>query len=162
MLEAARDVLLKFLGALLPKLLGWFYKQERIANDIKIRPNGEGDAITVIAGELPNIQIWLLATNLSPFTIEIDRLLVQVQHGAVIGEFCSVRKTQLKPATEALLKVESALSAHQTVGFFKYHTQSSYSMLYITAYINCGVHNLQIVRNVQVANTRMLGVPSAA
>ena len=162
MIEAARDILLKLLGAFIPSLLGWFYKPDRIARDIKIRPNSEGDAITIVAGELPNIQIWLLVTNLSPFKVEIDRILVQVQYGAIIGEFSGLRKTIVKPASEALVKVDSALTSHQVSSILKQRDNASYTVLYITAYISCQVHNLEVVRNVQTANTRILGAPSAA
>jgi hypothetical protein len=162
MLEAARDLLLKALGALLPTLLGWFYKPSRIDRDIKIRPNGEGEAITFYASELPNIQIWLQVTNLSPFTIEIDRLLVQVAYGTVIGEYATLRKTTLKPASEALVKVESALTTKQVSAVMAQRANASYATLYITAYVNCKVHNLELTRSPQTTNIRVLGVPSAA
>lgn len=162
MLEALRDIALKGLGALLPTLLGWFYRPERIDKDIKIRPHGEGEALTFSTNVLPNVQLWFQVTNLSPFSIEIDRMLVQVSYGPVIGEFCTLRKTKLKPASEALVKVESALTSLQAAAVVAQSGNANYATLYLTAYINCKVHNLEVTRSPQTTNIRVLGAKSAA
>ena len=162
MLEILRDLALKLLGALVPKLLGWLYKPARIEKDIKIRPLGEGEAVTLNAGDLPSVQIWLLVSNLSPFSLELDRVLVQLQYGGVIGEFTSVRKVSMKPASETQYKVESPLTSAQVRSTLRSRESFSYSTLYITAYINCKVHNIEVHRNPQTSNVRVIGVPGAA
>ncbi len=162
MLEAIRDLLLKALGAAVPVILGWFYKPGRIDRDIKIRPTGEGEALNFYASDLPNIQVWLQITNLSPFTIELDRILVQVSYGAVIGEFSSLRRITLKPASEELIKVESALTSKQVASVLVQSKTANYATLYITAFFNCKVHNLEVARNPQTTNIRVIGAPSAA
>jgi len=88
MLEAAKDILLKLFGALAPWLLGLIYKPEWISTRVKIRVTSDGEGVRVQGGELPDLQIWMQVTNLSPFSIEIDRVVAQVQLvGGVLGEF---------------------------------------------------------------------------
>ena len=156
MLEVAKDLLLKMLGGLLPSLLGWFYKAEWIDARIKLRVGSEGDGVTVQGGELPYLRIWLQVTNLSPFTIELDRVVAQVQlRGGVVGEFSHLHKHKIKPSSEEQFMLEGSLSQSQ-IAYLERQESSYQSTLYLTSYVNCRVHNLELRRNVQTTNVRYL------
>jgi hypothetical protein len=156
MFEALKDLFLKALGALLPTILGWVYKAHWIDTRLKLRVGSEGDGITVQGGELPYIRVWLQATNLSPFTVEIDRVIAQVQlRGGVIGEFVHLHKHELKPSSEELFLLEGALSSLQ-LAYLSRQQGGSEAVLYLTAFVNCKVHNLQLKRTVQTGNVRYL------
>ena len=155
MFEATKDLILKILGSLIPKLFGLAYKADWISEKIKLRPRTEGEAITFNCSELPTIQIWIQATNLSPFTIEIDRLLVQVQYGGHIGEFVALRRTSVMPVAEALIRIDGSLTEKQ-VTYLRAIKNTSYATLYLTAFINCAVHDLEITRSLQTTNLRLI------
>jgi hypothetical protein len=156
MLEAIKDISLKLLGALIPTILGWVYKAEWISARIKLRVGSEGEGITVQGGELPYLRVWLQVTNLSPFTIELDRLIAQVQlRGAVVGEFVHIHRHTIKPSSEEQFLLEGNLSSAQMAYLVRQPTTAE-SMLYLAAYINCDLHNLEVRRNVQTSNVRYL------
>jgi len=156
MLEAAKDLLLKTLGALLPILLGWFYKPEWIDSRIKLRVDSEGDGVTVQGGELPYLRIWFHVTNLSPFTIELDRVITQMQlRGRVIGEFSHLHKHIVKPSSEERFLLEGSLGANQ-LEYLERQEANHYPNLYLTVYANCRVHSLVLKRNAQTTSVRYL------
>src|SRR5207247_10514116 len=95
MLELLRDFALKALGELVPFIVAWFYKPEKISASLKFRVQGHGDGVTYECGDLPSVRIWFLVSNLSPFKVEIDRLQAQVAYGAVIGVIVHIRKHTL-------------------------------------------------------------------
>ena len=158
MFEAVRDLLLKALGVLLPTILGWVYKPEWIASLVRLRVGSGGEGITVQGGDLPYLRIWLQATNLSPFTIEFDRVIVQVQlGGGVVGEFTHLHKHKLKPSSEEQFLLEGALSTAQLAYLARQQVGTGVgATLYLTAFINCKVHNFELKRHVQSNNVRYL------
>ena len=66
-------------------LPGFFFRRrfskrwlaEHTAVDVRTRH----DPISICGGELPEVHIWLVVTNLSHFTIELDRLSTEFSFG---------------------------------------------------------------------------------
>jgi hypothetical protein len=160
MLEVAKDITLKLLGFLVPRLLGWFYKRSWIADRIKIRVSSEGDGVVVNGGrDLPNLRITMQVTNLSPFSIELDRVITQVAlRGGVLGEFVHLRHVALKPATETMFEIHGPLSQHQ-LDYLDRQPDRPDATLYLCAFVNCKVHNFQLDRQITAGNVRYINFP---
>lgn len=156
MLELLRDFTLKVFGHILPFVVAWLYKAEKIASGIKIRVPGEGDGVTFEGGELPRVRVWLRASNLSPFPVEIDRIALQVAYGAVIGEIAHIRKRSLPESKELEFLIEGYLNEKQVAYIQKNRSQNYETKLYLTAYLNSKIHNFEITREVQTNNVRFI------
>lgn len=87
MLSILSDFFVKFLAQVLPFLLRWYYKPEKIAAKIKVRISSDGDGIVFWGGEMPRAQAWLQITNLSPFPIRFDRIYGYFWYGTQLAPF---------------------------------------------------------------------------
>ena len=74
MFEILKEFAVKALGRVLPFLVSWYYKPDKLAKKIKIQVRGAGDGVVFECGELPYVRAWLEITNLSPFPVEFERL----------------------------------------------------------------------------------------
>lgn len=156
MLELLRDFALKTLGHIVPFVVAWLYKPQKIASDLKFRVPGEGDGVTYEGGELPRVRIWLRASNLSPFPVEIDRIAIQIAYGSVIGEISHIRKHILPASKEIEFLVEGSLNERQVSYIQKNLSKNFETKLYLTAYLNSKIHNFEIAREVQTNNVRLI------
>lgn len=156
MLELLRDFVLKALGIVAPIAVGWFYKPEKIAADLKFRVRGEGDGLTFEGGELPRIRIWLLVSNLSPFTVEIDRMVIHVVYGTVIGEFHHLRRRTLAASTEDEWLVEGSLNESQVAYIQKELKNAPQTKLNLMALVHSKLHNFEHAVSVEAKNVRLL------
>lgn len=156
MFELLRDFALKTLSLVLPFVVAWFYKPERIAGNLKFRVRGDGDGVTYECGELPSVRIWFLASNLSPFNVEIDRLQVQIAYGAVIGEVIHIRRHALPSSREAEFLIEGSLNERQVAYIRKNLHQKFETRLYLTAYVKSTIHSFELTREVNTNNVRLL------
>ena len=156
MLELLRDFTLKALGHLLPFAVAWFYKPEKIAADVKFRVRGDGDGVTYEGGELPKVRIWFLVSNLSPFKVEIDRMVIQLSFGSVIEEIAHIRKHEVGPSKEVEFLVETTLNSAQVAFIQKNLPQRLETKLYVAAFLNTKLHNFESVVHVSTSNVRMV------
>ena len=155
MFELLKDFSLKALGLVMPFVVRWLYKPAKLANGIKVRVRGEGDGVTYNCGELPNIRIWLLVTNLTPFEIEIDRIYGQLAYGCVIGEIFHLRRHVLPPAQEEEILIEVSLNEHQ-VQHIRRNVGKLETKLYFGAYVISKIHSLELAREIGTNNVRHL------
>jgi len=95
-------------------LLRWFFPRERLARlvDIDLRPRH--DPVTIYGGESPEIHIWIVLANRGYFSIELDRLTVEITAGAVVTQLHHLRRTQLLPNQQIEIFVRGSFTAEQT------------------------------------------------
>lgn len=153
MLDLLKDFLLKALGYVAPFAVRRFYRPTKIENGIKIRIRGEGDGVTYNCGELPNVRIWLLITNLTPFSVEFDRIWGQLAYGSTIGEVSHLRKHTLPPAQEKEILIEAALNECQAEYIRRNHGKMDTTVL-LGTYINCEIHSFELNREIKTNNVR--------
>jgi hypothetical protein len=159
MLELLRDFGLKAAGHLVPFAVGWFYKPGKIAADLKFRVRGEGDGVTLEDGELPKVRIWFLVSNLSPFTVDIDRMVVQLVYGGVVGEILDVRKRTLGPSKEGEWLVEGSLNENQVAYIRKQRGNRPETRLNVTAFVHSKLHNFEHAVSMGSSNVRLVNFP---
>lgn len=155
MLELLKDFSFKALALVLPPVVRWFYKPEKFAEGIKVRIRGDGDGVTYNGGELPNVRIWLLVTNLTPLEISIDRIYGQIFYGCQISEFSHLKRYVLPPAQEKEIFVEFSLTDHQSQ-FIKRNLGKNETRLSLGAYITSKVHHVELAREIGTNNVRHL------
>ena len=155
MFELIKDFSFKFLAFVLPSVVRWFYKPVKFAENIKVRIRGEGDGVTYDCGELPNVRIWLLVTNLTPLEISIDRIYGQLFFGCQLGEFSHLKRHVLPPAQEKEIFVEFSLTDHQSQ-FIKRNLRKNETRLSLGAYVTSSVHNIELSREIGTNNVRHL------
>jgi len=158
MLELLKDFGLKALGYLVPFVLAWFYPPEKIAVDIKFRVRGDGDGVTYEGGELPKVSIWIRASNLSPFNIEVDRLVVRLYFGACYGEWSDVRRRKLSASKEGEWLVEAALTERQLAYIQRNLPSKPQTRLAITAFINSSLHDFETTVSADTGNVRFMNL----
>ena len=83
-------------------------KQLSTLIQIDLRPRH--DPVTLNFGELPYAQIFLQVTNKSPFTIELDRLHLELFYGSGVANLFYLDRTQLKSGTTTDIYVRGELS----------------------------------------------------
>lgn len=155
MLELLKDFSFKALAFVLPPVVRWFYKPGKFAEGIKVRIRGEGDGVTYNYGELPNVRIWLLVTNLTPLEISIDRIYGQLFYGGQVGEFGHLRHYILPPAQEKEIFVEFSLTDQQSQ-FIQRNLGKNETRLSLGAYVTSRIHNIELARDVGSNNVRHL------
>jgi len=155
MFELFKDFLLKVLGFVMPFVVRWFYKPAKLANGIKVRVRGEGDGVAYNCGELPNVRVWLLVTNLTPFQIELERIYCQLAYGCVIGEIVHLRRHVLPPAQEMEILIEVSLNEHQ-VQHIRRNFGKVETKLFFGAYVISKIHSLELSREISTNNVRHL------
>lgn len=153
MLELLKDFSFKALAFILPPVVRWFYKPGRFAEGIKVRIRGEGDGVTFDCGELPNVRVWLLVTNLTPLEISIDRIYGQLFYGCQVGEFAHLRRYVLPPAQEKEVFIEFSLTDHQSQ-FIKRNLGKNETRLSLGAYVTSRIHSIELARENGTNNVR--------
>jgi len=158
MLELLRSLALKALGYLAPFAVGWFYTPEKIASDVKFRVSGEGEGVTFEGGELPKVRAWLLVSNLSPFNVEIDRMVLQLSFGADVCEWSDVRRRSLPASKEAHWLVQGTLTEKQVAYIQRTMVHKPETRLAISAFMETRLHKCESNVSIGASNVRFLNL----
>lgn len=155
MFELLKDFVFKAFAFILPSVTRWLYTPEKLDNGIKMRIRGDGDGITYNGGELPNVGIWLLVTNLTPLEIVFDRIYGQIHYGGLVGEFGHLQRYVLPPAQEKEIFVEFSLTDHQSM-FIKRNLGKNETRLSLGAFVTSRIHSVELAREMGTNNVRHL------
>lgn len=154
MVELLTNILPKVLGYATPSAVRWFYKPEKIDKRIKVRVRSEGDGVAYNCAGLPNVRIWLQLSNLTPFTIEFDRIYGELWYGGFLGKFTYIKKHKLLPATETDTLIEISLTEAQ-VQYIRHNLSNVQTKLFLGAFINCKIHSFELHREVNTNNVQL-------
>lgn len=157
MVELGINTLVRLLVNIAPFILRLFYKQEQLANKVKIAISSEGEGVYIQAGHLPSARVWIGITNLTPFTIEVDRIVSKLTYGHQIAKLTSLDRRIIKSTEEETFLLEESLNESQ-VEALKDKSNTDEARLEIYAFFISKVRNFAInhryinTRNVQVLN----------
>lgn len=155
MVELGINTLVRLLVNIAPFMLRLFYKQEQLANKVKIAIRSEGEGVYIQVGQLPSARVWIGITNLTPFTIEVDRIVSKLTYGHQIAKLTSLDRRTIKSTEEETFLLEESLNESQ-VEALKDKSNTDEARLEIYAFFISKVHNFAInhryinTRNVQV------------
>lgn len=159
MFEFARNFIFKLAALGAPWVVRYFYGVDKLNQNIKIRVQAEGDGIVLNLGDLPNVRVWLRITNLSPISIEFDRVFGKFTYGAELAEFSNVERRRVPAMSEHEFLLELRLSDNEASYIRKNIAQRSSASLSFSAYINSPLHNYQLpFREVRTQNVQYLNV----
>lgn len=158
MVELLQEFIIKVLGRVLPILVRWYYKPEKLAKKIKIQVHSSGDGVIFDCGEMPYARARLEVTNLSPFPVELERVYGHFWYGTRLSPFLYLKRVKVAPAHDAEIYIEADLSSAQ-VSYIKRNKvrmeQGMDQKLSVSAYVLCKVNNFEIQREVQTNNARL-------
>ena len=155
MFEILKEFAVKALGRVLPFLVGWYYKPDKLAKKIKIQVRGAGDGVVFDCGELPYIRAWLEITNLSPFPIEFERLHGHFWYGTRLAPFYFLKRIKVEPAHDTEIFLEADLTRPQADYIKKNKERHMEQKLSVSAYVVCKVNNFEIEREVRTNNAHI-------
>jgi len=155
MFEILKEFAVKALGRVLPFIIRWYYKPEKLAKKIKIQICGVGDGVVFECGELPYVRAWLEITNLSPFPVEFERLYGHFWYGTRLAPFYYLKRVRVEPAHDTKIFLEADLTRPQADYIKRNKDQRLEQKLSVSAYVVCKVNNIEIEREVRTNNARL-------
>lgn len=107
-----------FFTSWLWKLVAWLpgfilrlvFTSKRLLTLIQIDLRPRHDPVTLNFGEIPYAQVFLQVTNRSPFTVELDRLRIELFYGSGSANLFYLDRTQLKSGTTTDIYIQGELS----------------------------------------------------
>ncbi len=157
MIEIGINGLIRLLSYIAPFIVRRMYTPERLASKIKITISSEGDGVYIQAGQLPRAQVWLEITNLTPFAIEPDRIIVKLTCTYQIAKLVLLERRIIESTEEERYLLDESLSSFQ-VDSLRGAGKIEEAQLEIYGYFLSKVHNFSIrnkyisTKNVRVVN----------
>jgi hypothetical protein len=108
---------------------------------VDVRPRHE--PVTIHAGELPELHVWLVITNRGHFPIDLDRLALELTFGAAIMRSSYLQRTTINTNGSAEIFVRSTISSAQVAHIAK-NRERPHIALQVQAEFNCKVHNFSV------------------
>lgn len=161
MYELVKEFSVKLLAKLLPWTLRWLYTPEKIAGLIKVRISSEGSGIELWGGELPHASAWIQITNLSPFTLELERAYGSIEYGSSLDRYNYLRKAIIPPASEVRIHIEASLS-QEHVGIIKRLKPSNPNpVVNFEGYFKSSVNEVHAIRRLETSHHRLVNIANA-
>jgi len=159
MFELLKEFAIKSLGQLLPFLVRWYYKPEKLAGKIKIQIRSSGDGVIFDCGELPYVRAWLEITNLSPFPVEFERVYGHFWYGTRLSPFFFLKRFGVESAHDTEIFLEADLTNAQAEYIKRNKGKMEHKLsVSVSAYVLCKVNNFEIQREVRTNNARLQNV----
>jgi hypothetical protein len=97
----------------------------------------------------------LRVTNLSPFPVELDRVVGQLSYGSFACDLVFLRRQTVLAAQEKEILLASALTEGQSRQIGRDQGLSEARMNF-TAYLNCEIHDFEVTKQTNSGNVRFL------
>lgn len=94
------SMLIRALAKALPSIVGRFYTEEKIARGIRFQIRSDHEGLSFWGADMPRASAWVDILNLTPFTIEIDRMFGEFVHGAAVADFSYLEPKILRPSSD--------------------------------------------------------------
>ena len=158
MFNLAPSLVIKLMGKILPFVVRWFFKPEKLAEKIEITVNPQDEGICINAGQGASARVWLKISNLSPFPVEIDRIFGDLSLSNKVAEICYLHRKTIEPSKSLLVFADTALSSLQ-VDLIKLQENTKEATLKLNAYFNCKICNFSITQKyVKSKNLELMNI----
>ncbi|MHB8729919.1 MAG: hypothetical protein ACYC9K_12930 [Sulfuricaulis sp.] len=124
-------------------LLGLVFTPSRYAKLIKIDLRPRHDPVTLNFGEIPYVTIYLQVTNRSPFTVELDRLHLELTYGSGLANLYYLERTKIKSGSTTDFFVRNELSDAFAVNGSK-HIENNRCTLDVKAEFNSRISSFGV------------------
>jgi len=137
------------------------YPPKRIADLIKVRISADGEGIELWNGDTPKAKAWITITNLSPFSLELDRAFGSFSYGAELESFSYLQKEKILPASEKSFPIETSLTKEQAGVIQRLMTSNPRPEVRFNAHILCSVHNFDLHKSLGTTHHRLVNFNAA-
>jgi LEA14-like dessication related protein len=120
-----------------------FFSQHWLATHTAVDLRPRHEPVSIRAGELPELHVWLVITNRGHFSIELDRLAIELTFGAAIMRSSYLQRTSINANGSTEVFVRSTISSAQVAHIAK-NLERPHISLQVQAEFNCKVHNFSI------------------
>jgi len=125
------------------KLVAWLpgfalrvvFTPSQLSKLIKIDLRPRHDPVTLNFGEIPYATIYLQITNRSPFTVELDRLHLELVYGSGLANLYYLERTKMKSGSTTDIFVRNELSDAFAISGSR-HTENNRCSLEVKAEFN--------------------------
>jgi len=133
------------------RLVGWLpgtafrmiFTEKRLASLIRLSPRATGDQVVFNRGDTPEVRIYLDVDNRSPFSVELDRLVVELWHQKYIGELFYIDRVEIPPGSVESIIIHGLKGARYS-DIKPSHGPSSTSLMSIRGYFNSKVRSFKV------------------
>ena len=124
-------------------LLRLFFSKRWLAKHTNIDLRPRHDPVTIRASDLPEFEVWLVVANGGHFTVELDRVSLELTFGAAIIRSSYLRRTEIAAGKSSEIFVRGSLSAEQVAHIAKNRIQPRVA-LQVIAEFNSKIHNYAV------------------
>jgi hypothetical protein len=124
-------------------LLRCFFSKAWLAQNTHMDVRPRHEPVLIRGGELPEVEIWLVISNLGHFAIELDRLSAELVFGSAIVRLLHLNRIELRPNTKAEIFIRSSISTEQ-IAHIARNKVAPYVGLRLQAEFNSRVHNFSV------------------
>lgn len=117
-------------------LLKWFFSKERLANQfiLDIQPRHTG--VRIDLGEISDFDIYFRIVNTSPFTIELDRMEIDLFCAGTKLKTYYMKRTSYKPGETAMLFADGQINTSSANQISRLYEKST-SRIELNCEFNC-------------------------
>lgn len=157
------SMLIRGLAKILPFIVRKFYTEEMLANNIRVQIRSDHEGLSIWGGDMPHFRGWVDILNLTPFTIEIDRLFGSFVFSHELSRFYNLEPFKLAPSQEKQIYINAELNSNQ-VAFIQRMLKIDNSVetkLEVKALVKTSAHNQIISKQVRTNNRRFVNFDGA-
>lgn len=150
------SMLIRVLAKILPSAIGYFYTEEKIAQGIKFQIRSDHEGMSFWGADMPRASAWVDILNLTPFTIEIDRMYGEFINGAGVADFFYLEPKVLKPSGEVQVLIATHMGANQAnyIQNMMQYLDSTETGLYLKAVVKTSVRKQLVIKSIRTKNRR--------
>lgn len=153
-LTAGISLTAKYLGQAIPWAIRWRYPETRLAGLLDIATMGTGECVTLNNAN-HDAGCWLIVTNLSPFTVAVDRLEASLVTDGAHATVYELLPHALAPATKEKVFCRGAFVA--SPAGMEVARKAERFRVDIRAWVRCSVRDFSVSRSIDdVKNFRVM------
>ncbi len=98
--QVARSLLAKLIAAVPGWLLRWIMKPQNLSSKLKLDLRGNAPGGVSDSGAVPQLELWLRATNHSAFPVALDRVALEVWFGQPFARTAVLERKDIPPHSD--------------------------------------------------------------
>ena len=155
MIELLTKAAVKLLGFLMPFTLRWYFTGQRLADNVKITVASDGEGIEFWGGELPQIEAWVVITNLTPFALELDRCYGSFGFGQPLCEFMNLERRQVAASAEERFMLRASMNVFQMEYVRKMQEKNEKASIDFHGNLSCSVNRFSLDKRIETKHFRL-------
>jgi hypothetical protein len=127
-----------------PFFLRWFFKKEDLAARTRIDVRNRPHAVQINGGEISEVTVYVEIQNSGYFTIELDRVAVEVMLAGARLEYFDLTRVRLTPDRKHEATVRGPIPPGHLAHYKRNHQHGDNVTVIVRAEFNCEIHNFNV------------------